>query len=98
MPDYSGQITHVEPALTPLWWIPLLPFLGAALNAIFGRKLQNSAFGRDLSKRLHIGSFGVSLVAVGAMLIAFFLGLANVIKLIGLEPSHRFLFSHAWQM
>ena len=98
MPDYSGQITHVEPSLTPLWWIPLLPFLGAALNAIFGRKLQHSAFGRDLSKRLHIGSFGVSLVAVGAMFIAFLLGLVNVIKLIGLEPGHRFLYSHAWQM
>jgi NADH-quinone oxidoreductase subunit L len=98
MPEYSGQITHVEPALTPLWWIPLLPFLGAALNAIFGRKLQQSAFGRDLSKRLHIGSFGVSLVAVGAMFIAFCLGVANVVKLLGLEPGHRFLFSHAWQM
>ena len=98
MPDYSGQITHVEPSLTPLWWIPLLPFLGAALNAIFGRKLQHSAFGRDLSKRLHIGSFGVSLVAVGAMFLAFCLGLANVVKLVSLEPGHRFLFSHAWQM
>src|SRR6188768_3551087 len=98
MPDYSGQITHVEPSLTPLWWIPLLPFLGAVINALFGRKLQQSSFGKELSARLHIGSFGVSLVAVGAMFLAFCLGLANVIKLVSLEPAHRYLFSHAWQM
>src|SRR5262245_10425931 len=98
MPEYSGQITHVEPSLTPLWLIPLLPFLGAAANALFGRALQKSDFGKDLAKRLHTGSFGVTLVAVGAMLVAFFLGVANFAKLLSLEPGHRYLFSHAWQM
>ncbi len=98
MPEYSGQITHVEPSLLPLWLIPLLPFLGAAANAIFGRKLQASPFGKDMSKRLHIGSFGVTLVAVGAMIGAFLLVLANVIQLVSLEHGHRFLFSHAWKM
>ena len=61
MSEYSGQVTHVELSAT-LWLIPLLPFLGAAANAIFGRRLQNSSVGKDLSKRLHIGSFGVSAV------------------------------------
>ena len=98
MPDYSGQVTHVEPALTSLWLIPLLPLLGAATNAIFGRALQKSAFGRDLQKKLHIGSFGVTLVAVGAMLGAFALGLANFAKLWSLDPGHRYLYTYAWQM
>ena len=97
MSDYSGQVTHVELSTT-LWLIPLLPFLGAATNAIFGRKLQNSSFGKDLSKRLHIGSFGVSAVAIGAMLISFAIVLTNFVKLVGLEPGHRYLFNHAWQM
>ena len=65
MSDYTGQVTHVELSTT-LWLIPLLPFLGAATNAIFGRKLQASSAGKDLSKKLHIGSFGVSAVAVTA--------------------------------
>ncbi|KYF63274.1 NADH-quinone oxidoreductase subunit L [Sorangium cellulosum] len=98
MPDYSGQVTHVHASLTPLWWIPLLPLLGAAVNALFGRALQRSAFGRDLSKRLHIGSLGVTLVAVGAMLGAFALGLANFVQLAGLAPGERALYSFAWKM
>ncbi len=98
MPELSGQVTHIEWALTPLVLIPLMPFLGAATNAIFGRRLQHSDFGKDASKRLHIGSFGVSAVAVGAMLLAFALTVANFAKLVTLEPAHRYLYSHAWQM
>jgi NADH-quinone oxidoreductase subunit L len=98
MPEYAGPVTHVEPSLTPLWWIPLLPFLGAVINAVFGRALQRSAFGRGFSKRAHIGSAGVSLVAVGAMLGAFALGVANFAKLLTLEAGHRTLLSHGWQM
>src|SRR5437016_559009 len=98
MSDFTGQLTHVEPSLTPLWLIPLMPFLGAAVNAIFGRSLQKSAFGREYSKRFHIGSFGVSAVAVGAMLLAFLLVCANFVSLASHESGHRFLTSHAWQM
>ena len=98
MSEFSGQVTHVEWSLTPLWLIPLLPFLGAVTNAIFGRYLQKSEFGRETSKRLHIGSLGVTAVAVGAMLGAFALVVANFVKLVSLEPGHRYLYSHAWQM
>ncbi|MFT3773601.1 MAG: NADH-quinone oxidoreductase subunit L [Minicystis sp.] len=98
MSELSGQVTHLEWSLTPLWWIPLLPFLGAATNAVFGRRLQESKVGRDLAKRLHIGSFGVSAVAVGAMLLAFALAVANFVKLASLDVGHRYLYSHAWQM
>src|SRR5262249_28278468 len=98
MSELSGQVTHLQWSLTPLWWIPLLPFLGAATNAVFGRRLQASDAGRALSKRLHIGSFGVSAVAVGAMLLPFPLAVANFVKLATLPPGDRFLYSHAWQM
>jgi NADH-quinone oxidoreductase subunit L len=98
MSELSGQVTHLEWSLTPLWWIPLLPFLGAAINAVFGRDLQKSAFGKAAAKRWHIGSFGVSAVAVGAMLLAFSLAVANVVKLVGLPEGSRYLYSHAWQM
>ncbi|APR83511.1 NADH-ubiquinone oxidoreductase chain L [Minicystis rosea] len=98
MSELSGQVTHVEWSLTPLWWIPLLPLLGAVTNAVFGRRLQESKVGRDLAKRLHIGSFGVSAVAVGAMLVSFVLAVVNVIHLAGLPSGHRYLYSHAWQM
>ena len=98
MSELSGQVTHLEWSLTPLYWIPLLPLVGAATNAIFGRRLQRSDAGRALSKRLHIGSFGVSAVAVGAMLIAFALSVANFVKLASLDEGHRYLYSHAWQM
>ncbi len=98
MSELTGQVTHVEWSLTPLWLIPLFPFLGAATNAIFGRALQASPLGKDLSKRWHIGSFGVTAVAVGAMLLAFAVGAANVARLIALDPGHRYLYSHAWQM
>ena len=57
-----------------------------------------ASFGKSTSKSLHIGSFGVSLVAVGAMLLAFALALANFAKLVSLDPGSRYLYSHAWQM
>jgi NADH-quinone oxidoreductase subunit L len=98
MSELSGQVTHLEWSLTPLTWIPLLPLAGAATNAIFGRRFQQSEVGRALSKRLHIGSFGVSLVAVSAMLLAFALSVANFVKLASLDEGHRYLYSHAWQM
>jgi NADH-quinone oxidoreductase subunit L len=98
MSEFSGQVTHLEWSATPLWLIPLLPFVGAATNAIFGRSLQKSDARKELEKRLHIGSFGVSAVAVGAMLLAFTLTVVNFVALLGLEPGHRTLFSYAWQM
>ncbi len=98
MSDFTGQVTHVELSTT-LWLIPLLPFLGAVINAIFGRKLQHGSAGKDLSKRLHIGSFGVSAVAIGAMLLSFAVVLLNFVKLVGIhDPGHRYLYNHVWQM
>jgi len=97
MPEFTGPVQHVELSPT-LLLIPLLPLLGAAINALFGRRLQASSAGAGLAKRLHIGSFGVSTVAIGAMLAAFALSIQHVIKLVELPEGSRYLYSHAWQM
>ncbi|MBW2458952.1 MAG: NADH-quinone oxidoreductase subunit L, partial [Deltaproteobacteria bacterium] len=98
MPEYSGQVTHVELALVPLWLIVALPFLGATINALFGRTLQASTWQEGLKKRLHIGSPAVSAVALGAVGLAFVLTIVNFVQLLGLEAGHRHLFTHAWSM
>ncbi len=99
MPEYSGPVTHVELANVPIWLIVLMPFLGAAINALFGRKLQASSIGKSFSKSTHTGSFLVSAVAVGAMVIAFVLTLVNVVQLFTIsEPGHRYLYTYAWQL
>jgi NADH-quinone oxidoreductase subunit L len=98
MSEFSGELTHVELANIPLWWIALLPFLGAVTNALFGRDLQASPWMKDLKKRWHIGSPAVSAVAVGAMLGAFLLTCAGVWQLYQLPPAHRYIHTHAWQM
>jgi NADH-quinone oxidoreductase subunit L len=97
MPEFTGPVQHVELSTT-LWLIPLLPLVGFVINLFFGRALQASDFGKDLSKKLHIGSFGVTSVAVGAMLAAFALSVFHVLKLVALPPEARYLYCHTWQM
>ncbi len=98
MPEFTGEITHVEFAGVPLWFIALAPFIGAVINAIWGRKLQSMPIAADLQKRWHIGSVGVTGVAVGAMLVAFLIGLYSFVTLLQLDPGKRHIYSHAWQM
>jgi len=97
MPEFTGPVQHVELSTT-LWLIPFLPFLGFVINLFFGRRLQSSRVGSELAKKLHIGSFGVSAVAIGAMLVAFALSVWQVIKLDALPHEGRYLYCHAWQM
>src|SRR5215471_11838713 len=87
MPEFTGPVQHVELSTT-LWLI----------NLFFGRRLQASELGSDLSKKLHIGSFGVSAVAIGAMLVAFVLSVLHVMKLAALPHEARYLYCHTWQM
>src|SRR3954464_16099319 len=58
------QITH--PA-SFLYWIPLLPFIGAVINGIFGKKLQDR-FGKAAN---HTIAIGVMALAAGVALYAF---------------------------
>jgi NADH-quinone oxidoreductase subunit L len=64
-----------------LWLIPLLPLIGAAVNGIFGKKIQDR-----LGKRaIHVLSCGVMVLASLVALYAFF-G-----QLLPREPGHRAL-------
>jgi len=97
MPEYSGPLQSVELSNT-LWLIPLLPFLGAILNAVVGWKLQRSPWGAQLAKKLHIGHLGVSSIAVGSIALAFFMSIAQVVRVVGLPHHARYLYCHLWPM
>jgi len=97
MPSYSGPLQTVVESST-LWLVVLLPILGAVINAAVGWRLQRLPFGKELSKKLHIGSLSVSGIAIGAMAISFGLAIWHVIQLIGLPESQRYLLCHMWPM
>src|SRR5512137_2977927 len=99
MPEYTGQVTHVVLAWVPLWLIPLLPFVGAAANALLGVRLQASGLGRRWTKRWHTGSFAVTAIGVGAVVLAFGIGVVGLAQLLAIpEPGERYLLSHGWQL
>ncbi len=97
MPEFTGPVQHVELSTT-LWLIPFLPALGCVINLFFGRRFQASGWRSDLANKLHIGSFGVSAVAIGAMLLSFAVSIVQVAKLISLPDEARYLYCHTWQM
>jgi NADH-quinone oxidoreductase subunit L len=97
MPEYSGPLQNLELSST-LWIIPLLPFLGAVLNAVIGWRLQRSPWGKEQAKKLHIGHLGVTSIAIGAMVLAFALSVAQVAHLVSLPHDSRVLYCHLWQM
>lgn len=97
MPDYSGPLQSVELSNT-LWLIPLLPFLGAVLNAALGWRLQRSPWGAERARKLHIGHLGVSSIGIGSVALAFALSIVEVVRLINLPHHARFLYCHLWPM
>ncbi|PIE05466.1 MAG: NADH-quinone oxidoreductase subunit L, partial [Sorangium cellulosum] len=97
MPSYSGPLQTVVESST-LWLVVLVPLLGAVLNAAVGWRLQRSPIGKELSKKLHIGSLSVSGIAIGAMVVSFVLAIWHVIQVIQLPESQRFLLCHMWPM
>jgi NADH-quinone oxidoreductase subunit L len=70
-----------------LWLIPLFPLVGAAINALFGLKLQ-----RALGKRV------IHLVAVGAMLGSLAVALVALQQMLALPADHRFLQDTRWNL
>src|SRR4051812_47308592 len=97
MPEFSGPIQHVELSST-LWLIPFLPLMGCVINALLGRKLQAATVLCGVSRRLHIGSLGVSFVALGAMFGSFALAVWHVVRLAALPEGARFFYCHLWEM
>src|SRR6185436_6367406 len=97
MPEFTGPVQHVELSTT-LWLIAFFPLIGCVVNLFFGRWLQASNFGAGMAKSLHIGSFGVSAVAIGAMLVSFALSIFHVVQLAHLPHDARYLYCHLWEM
>jgi NADH-quinone oxidoreductase subunit L len=97
MPSYSGPLQTVVESTT-LWLVPLLPILGAILNAAVGWRLQRSPWGKEMSKKLHIGSLSVSGIAISAMAISFGLAVWHVVQLVQLPVHQRNLLCHMWPM
>ena len=97
MHTYAGPLQTVVLSST-LWLVVLLPLLGAILNAVVGWKLQRTSWGQSIAERLHIGSFAVSAVAIGAMILSFGVAVAHVLQLISLPETHRYLLCHLWPM
>ncbi|MGC3997315.1 MAG: NADH-quinone oxidoreductase subunit L [Anaeromyxobacter sp.] len=77
-------------AVTPagyLWLIPLLPLVGAAVNALVGWKLQQ-VLGRRIVHR----------IAVAAVAGAFGVAVYAFTQLLGLEEGHRHLQQTLWNL
>jgi proton-translocating NADH-quinone oxidoreductase chain M len=68
-----------------LWLIPLLPLLGALVNGLVGKRLQD-----------RIGVRAVHVVAVGATLLSAAAALAAVGRMLELPPAERFLLDRLW--
>jgi NADH-quinone oxidoreductase subunit L len=74
-------------AVNWLWLIPLFPFVGAVLNGLFGKKLQD-----------RFGKKAVHTIAIGAMVLSACVAIAAFSKLLGLEPGQRYLLDVTFPM
>src|SRR5438552_11037265 len=70
-----------------LFLIPLFPVIGAAINAVFGLRIQ-----RTYGKKWN------SYIAVGAMTLSFLVAVVAFIQLLAQPGDHRFLLDHLWNM
>jgi NADH-quinone oxidoreductase subunit L len=66
-------------------WIIVLPLIGAAINFLLGSRIQR-AFGKGA-----IGAIGC-----GVVLGAFAIAVSGFIRMLGLEPEHRFMLDDLW--
>ena len=76
-----------------IFWIPLLPLLGAAFNLLVGRVLWRAAVGRDLPRSV------VHFVAVLSVALAFVVSVIVIFVDLGGEAEQRALWSQflAWR-
>ena len=82
--------TIVTQKITPiglLWLIPLLPFVGAAVNGLVGKRLQD-----------RFGKGAVHAIAIGAMCGAAALSIVFYVKLLALPPAERYLHDFVFPM
>jgi NADH-quinone oxidoreductase subunit L len=83
---FTAAVQHTE-AVSWLWLIPLFPFIGAALNAFFGKRLQDT-----------IGKKAVHTIAIGMMTLSAIVAVAAFIKLLGLPAHERYLLDQVFPM
>ncbi len=85
-PIYTGDIQAFH-RFGFLWLVPLFPLVGAAINGILGKRLQDR-FGRKAVHGIAIGAMlGAAAVAVGAFA-----------QLLALPADQRFLLDTRWEM
>src|SRR5438552_9196960 len=70
-----------------LWLIPLLPFVGAVINGVFGKKLQD-----------RFGKKAVHTIAIGVMTGAAIVAAAAFVELLRLPAHARFLHDPVFPM
>src|SRR5258706_14288932 len=84
--QYTAAVQHTV-AVSWLWLIPLFPFIGATVNGIFGKKLQDK-----------FGKVAVHAIAIGMMSLAAAVSVAAFVKLLGLPAHERFLLNTVFPM
>jgi NADH-quinone oxidoreductase subunit L len=84
--NFTATIQQVQ-QVSWLFLIPLLPFLGAVVNGLFGKKLQD-----------RFGKQAVHTVAVGVMGLAAVVAVAAFVRLLSLPAHERFLLDSVFPM
>src|SRR5687768_10709575 len=85
-PSYTAALQQTV-AVNWLWLIPLFPFVGAVINGILGKKLQD-----------RFGKTAVHVIAIGAMTLSAIVALMAFVKLLGLHGHERFLLDQVFPM
>src|SRR3954466_13468710 len=84
--NFTAAVQQTVP-VSWLWLIPLFPFIGATLNAFFGKKLQD-----------RFGKGAVHTIAIGMMSASAILAVVAFVKLLGLPSHERFLLDQVFPM
>ena len=86
MQGLTAPIQHVHLSGI-LWLIPVLPLVGATINAFFGARIQRTA-----------GKRAIATIAIAVMVLAAALAAYALVTLIRLPEHERFLLDHRWTM
>src|SRR5215831_13740992 len=84
------EYTVVRQSIVPvslLWLIPLFPLIGATINGLFGKKIQDK-----------LGKSAVHAIAIGAMALSAIVAVVHFVKLMGLPAESRYLHNFVFPM
>ncbi len=83
---FTATVQQFKP-ISWLWLIPLFPFVGAVLNGLLGKKLQD-----------RFGKKAVHTIAIGMMSAAAVVAITAFVQLYKLPAHERFLYDHVFPM